>query len=276
MLKHRNLNVQISRENIETHLNAFDYEAALRIAQSIREQLGGEACSLLSAARERVRLNRMRLSPETKRLFGIREDSGSVERNNLSEYLLWLQMKQKRGDLFDFLRGLTPALFTLMKLAVEENGGVRLSDYCEYNDNYIRREVLLRDAVGLSYLRFFERDGREFQRDYLSSKYYMNAIEDCFSRRPWAAPLKELRQIEAALRNPVAHTIKNVDEAWLQRELSGTGINLKGNGSATIMRLLRDTVNALNADADNASRRQLRVDWGSYDTMNLALLDAMQ
>ena len=109
-----------------------------------------------------------------------------------------------------------------------------------------------------------------------SFRMVMGLAVQRFSRRPWAKPLKDLREIEAALRNPVAHTIKNVDEAWLQRELSGTGINLKGNGSATIMRLLRDTVNALNADADNASRRQLRIDWGSYDTMNLALLDAMQ
>ena len=55
-----------------------------------------------------VELNWRSIKPEVKGELGLL--GSSQRRIELAEYLLWLQMKQRRGDLADFLRGLTPGL----------------------------------------------------------------------------------------------------------------------------------------------------------------------
>ena len=101
--QYENLNLQLQKRNISAHLRAYDYAAALAVAEPIRALLNPGAVALLEAARARVELNWRSIKPEVKGELGLL--GSSQRRIELAEYLLWLQMKQRRGDLADFLRG---------------------------------------------------------------------------------------------------------------------------------------------------------------------------
>ena len=268
VLSHTNLRAQIAKQNIKTHLRAYDYEAAWRIANSICELLDRKTIVLLEGARNRAQLNWQDMPPELKNELKISLDH--PRRTNLVEYLLYLQTKQKRGDLSDFLRALTPALYCLLQLAVEENGGVKLSDYCKAGNDYIFREDLEKDEQGKAYIKYFEARGREFSKGFLSSSHYVNVIEDLFGDRAWADPLIQLREIEEKIRNLVAHTIRPVDEAWLQKQPI-----MNGKNSHRITQLLKQAVDGINKDKENVCGVKLHVLWNSYDEMNRIILDSM-
>ena len=265
-----NYRVQFDKESIIAHLRAYDYDAAYRIAVGIRDHLGENVIPYLETAKSRIKLRWKDIPADIRTRLRFSVDSQF--RTNLSEYLLWLKMKQERGDLADFLRGLTPAIFNLLRFAVEENGGVRLSDYCVDDTTYVSTRTLTRDEIGIGYKeRYFDSNEREFTGGYLMNYHYVNVINALFSNRPWATSLHKLRKIEEEIRNPVAHTIVPVDEAWLKQFAV-----MEGKASGSIVKLIQQVVEGLNADSENQSGRKLWVYWNSYQEMNQMLLDSLR
>lgn len=253
--RYENLNAQLRKDSIRAYLRTYDYAAALNQAGEIRTLLSPGAYGLLEAAKARAELNWQSIPPELKRELGL---SGSAKgRIDLAEYLLWLQMKQKRGDLADLLRGLTPGLFELLRLAVEAKSGLNVSGYC--NNGRFCRELLAEDAEGKELLRILEPPERSIDRTFLMSGHYAAIIENKFASAAWAAPLLQLRRIEEQVRNRVAHTITQVDESWLRKQrVSGR----------EIIKLLRSAVQLLNQDDGRPLTPNLAVDWSAYDKMN--------
>lgn len=263
-VRYENLNAQLQKETISAHLCSYDYAAALAVAAPIRSLLSPRAFALLEAAKIRLELNWRSIKSEIKaELSLLGSNQGRI---HISEYLLWLQMKQRRGDLSDFLRGLTPGLFELMKLAVEEKAGYTLSAYC---DNYGRfcRDRMTKDQTGRELLGMLESSGKNLDRTFLISGHYATVLEQkCFGEA-WTAPLLQLRQVEERLRNVTAHTITRVDEKWLRDK----GVV----SSQEIVKLIKAAVQALNQDSGTNTATKLTIDWGAYDIMNQKIEDAL-
>lgn len=263
IVRHENLNAQLQLEIISAHLQSYDYTAALDVAKRASSFLADWAYDLLKAAKSRIELDWDSLSPEIKKELGL---LGSHKgRINLAEYLLWLQMKQKRGDLADFLRGLTPAFFELLRIAVEERAGYPLSRYCD-KYNRLNPLDLGRDEAGADILTILQSDRK--LPDYpvhLTSSYYCIIIRARCMDRPWATPLLDLRKVEKGIRNTVAHTITNVTEEKIKDDLAELKI-----GSLGIVELLREAVKKLNEEATVPSKK-LPVNWGAYDAMNRSI-----
>lgn len=255
--RYENLNAQLQKVNISAHLRAYDYAAALAVAEPIRMLLSSRAVALLEAAKARVELNWRSIKPEVKAELGL---LGSNQRRiELAEYLLWLQMKQRRGDLADFLRGLTPGLFELLKLAAEEKAGYPLSSYCDSRGRFCRI-WLTKDVQGQELLTLLEPPGRSLDGTFLISGHYAAILDKKCSAYAWTAPLLQLREIEEKVRNTAAHTITRVDEKWLMDR----GVV----SSQEIVKLLKAAVQALNQDSGRNVSARLPVDWGAYDVMN--------
>lgn len=171
---YENLNLELQKKSISTYLDAYDYAAALTAAAAVLPLIEPQALGLLEAAKARLELNWRSIKPEWKTALGL---SGSTQsRINIAEYLLWLQMKRQRGDLADFLRGLTPGLFELLKLAVEEKAGYPVSSYCDPDDHFCR-DWMTRDEMGQELLRLLELPGRSLDRTHLSSSHYATVLE---------------------------------------------------------------------------------------------------
>lgn len=262
--RYENLSAQLQKESIRVHLRAYDYAAALSAAASVRSLLSPRAYGLIEAAKARGELNWRSIKPEWKAELGL---SGSnYGRIDLAEYLLWLQTKQKRKDLADFLRGLTPGLYELLKLAVEERAGYPVSQYCNDAGRFCRNRMT-QDEMGQELLRLLEIPGRSLNNTFLISGHYATIIMERCGLEPWAAPLLQLRRIEEDVRNPAAHTITRVDEAWLQEngEVS----------SREIVDLLREAVRLLGQSDGGPLTPKLAIDWGSYDLMNQKIEQAL-
>lgn len=255
--RYENLNAQLQKENISAHLRAYDYAAALAVAEPIRALLSPGVVALLEAAKARVELNWRSIKPEVKGELGLL--GSSQRRIELAEYLLWLQMKQRRGDLADFLRGLTPGLFELLKLAAEEKAGYPLSSYCDSRGRFCRI-WLTKDVQGQELLTLLEPPGRSLDGTFLISGHYAAILDKKCSAYAWTAPLLQLREIEEKVRNTAAHTITRVDEKWLKDR----GVV----SSQEIVKLIKAAVQALNQGSGGNVSARLPVDWGAYDVMN--------
>lgn len=254
--QYENLNAQLQKESILAHLRSYDYSAALTVAESIRFLLSPKAYGLLKAAKARAELNWRSIIPEFRRELGL---LGSAQgRIDLAEYLLWLQMKQQRKDLADFLRGLTPGLFALLKLAVEDKMSYPVSVYCDSKGRF--RQDKMGDSSGQELLRLLGGTKQELDKTHLSSRHYVAILKEKCLSAPWTALFLRLRDIEENVRNPVAHTITHVDEKWLKEE--------SGVSSQEIAELLREAVRLLNQDHRKTLTPKLTVDWGAYHVMN--------
>ena len=264
-VQYENLNAQLQKENISAYLHSYDYAAALLAAKQVDSLLSPRALALLKAAKARMELNWQSIQPEIRLEFHL-----PVNRKNshvdLVEYLLWLQAKQQRGDLADFLRGLTPGLFALMKLAAEEKAGYVLSRYCDDEDRF-RRYQMEEDEQGREFLRLLERPGANINGTYLASSHYTKILENNCMEKPWAAPLIQLRDIERKARNSAAHTITRVDEAWLQKQHMPS--------SKEILKLIKDVVQNLDEDCDRKPSVRLAMNWKAYENMNQKIKEAL-
>lgn len=271
-VEYQNLNFQLRLQDIQAHLDAYDYEAALTVAKEIKAFLNPHALDLLESARNRILLNwRRGVKPELQKELGLAGSNIGEGKTDLIEYLLWLQMKQERGDLADFLRGLTPALFYLLKIAVEEKLGYPLEK------NYgkggkLQADKLQGDDMGNEVLHILQ--GRGFFKSsvnpFLNSNIYVAILEKKGQGQSWINPLLLLRDVEESLRNKVAHQITRADEVWIKENLKKVG----SLDSAGIMKLVREAVDKLNEDSSGKSL--LRVDWTAYKTMNKKIVAALQ
>lgn len=259
-----NLNVQLQKENILAHLRSYDYAAALTVAQSAQSLLSPGAFGLIEAAKARGELNWRSIKPEWQAELGF---SGCTQnRTDLAEYLLWLQMKQQRGDLSDLLRGLTPGLFELFKLAVEEKVGYRVSYYCDSKGRFCR-DWMTGDDIGQELLQLLESPGRNLDKTYLISGHYATIIKKKCPSETWTAPLLRLREIEERVRNLAAHTITRVDEKWLGDKVD--------TSSREIVKLLHDAVRLLDQNDGRPLAPKLTVNWSAYGAMNKKVEQAL-
>jgi CRISPR type III-A/MTUBE-associated protein Csm6 len=282
-VQYKNLNVQLQRENILAHLNAYDYAAALAVAKPIQSLLNPQSIALLESAKMRVELNWKSIHPTQKLELGL--PLHVEEHMNIAEYLLWLQMKQQRGDYSDFLRGLTPGLFALCKIAVEEKAGYPLSKYCD-KYGHLNRSKMLKDEMGMEIGSMLEGPLKKPVGGFLISSHYVGILKEKYLHTAWAKPLILLREIEEKIRNAAAHTITRVDEQWIQNEYKlekyknqessdqiAYTINqwmqdLHPISSEKIMKLIKTAVYELNNGHEGKSLSKLDVNWGAYDLMN--------
>lgn len=270
-VEYQNLNFQLRLQDIQAHLDAYDYEAALTVAKEIKAFLNPHALDLLESARNRILLNwRRGVKPELQKELGLAGSNIGEGKTDLIEYLLWLQMKQERGDLADFLRGLTPALFYLLKIAVEEKLGYPLEKNYGKSGK-LQVDKLNKDEMGEEVQKILQKkvlSGSHGSPNF-SSFLYITFLESKDQGQSWISPLLQLRKVEESVRNRAAHQITRCDEAWIKEKLKAVG----PLDSAGIMKLVKDAVNKLNEDSSGKSL--LRVDWSAYKNMNRKIVAAL-
>lgn len=248
-LASENLRAKLQRQALEVHLDAYDYHAARAAGQQMGDFLPEEAGVLLEAARLRAHQEWRRIRPDVRER--IIPKLGSDEEREIFEYLLWLQIRQRQGELADFLRGLTPALFHLCVRAVQALARFPIRNYCD--GDWLDPERLKGDADGRTVCALLEAHYRQPLRPgYLNSDLCCWILEGRIPGHPCVQPLTQLRAIESEARNLAAHTIIPVTDRLLRQKC--------GRTPEEIMALLRQAAQAV------LGREQLQ--WDSYDLMN--------
>ena len=179
VLKSENLRGKLHRQTLEAHLDAWDYRAAQQVGRQMGELLPPRAGRLLQAACLRSQQEWQKIDPNLQKQ--LLPDVGGYRERKIFEYLLGLDLRIKRGELADFLRGLTPALYALALYAVERREKIPLSSYCQAEK--LSAALLRRDSVGKRILAILEaRFNGPFNDGYVNSEHCCAILNACTQR----------------------------------------------------------------------------------------------
>jgi len=218
--RYSTVRTEIIRENIRSHIDAYDYEAALREAEGIKRHLTNRAVELLEAASARLRLDLRKLRANVP-AEAAGKGFGSVQKEDepLFEYLLWLRCKLLRDDISDFVRGITPALYRLAHKYLR-GLGVDIDRYVE--GDRLKVNLLRGDEKGREYLEIlnekYKKYGGYVKDDYLSSDNCIALIWAYTESDVDADMFENLRRFEAKIRNRIAHDVVKIDRNWMIKQ----------------------------------------------------------
>lgn len=266
-MKQENLRGKLLREVLEAHLKAYDYPAASKVADKMDALLPEAARQLLSAAVQRIQ-GEWREIPQPVQAQLIAKAPG--EEVDIFEHLLVLQIRQRRGELAEFLRGLTPVFYRLSVVALRKQTKKMKFDLESACDQQGRlQQSKLPPDIQSRLDRLY---GKTFEAKYPNSDMCCKLLADMAPASPCVQELNVLRDIEFHLRNVAAHTIEPITEERIRKECRQ---NLRGSllsnvewSSSEIFKLLKQCAQSI------LSSSELR--WNSYDLMNERILRAMR
>ena len=250
-----NLLALLKIDMIKKHIKAYDYTAAFRVANEIKNDISEESYRLLEIADARIKLNKNlihKLDPDKK--FNIYPIQSSKEQK-LFEYALVLQLKVLKEEYADFIRGITPIVVDLYECILKEKCNINLKDLCT-EDNYhvMKWDQSKLEKAGL--LNIFEeeykmKDGFKFGPVY---SVHLVVLMQNLSKDPrLVQALEEMREIEQKVRNIAAHEIVSVTDEWFIRNT--------GKSAKEIMKLIKELFVF-------SGIKITKEDWNSYDIMN--------
>lgn len=262
-----NLKARFAKEYITTLINNFDYVGALSVAQSIDRHISHDALRLLEAARLRFMQNNAFIEQLTPAERAMTAPPAAPEERTVFEYILYLQIKQARGELMDFARGISPVIADLYEAYLKNNCRVDVKEkYCEYDSKrktyMVRAGKIQADSADL-WAHFCGAKNRDFEDSFLAGSNLCLFISFFSDDDELKKKINMLQEYEQLIRNKAAHEIICVDDAWIEKkgpQRKPADIKRTPQASLFIVKLLQDVY--LKAFRLNS------VDWAVYDTMN--------
>lgn len=203
-------NIQ-KQEIIKRHIRAYDYAAAVDVADNMPINSTELYIRLLKLAKARVELDNIqvgKLSDGNKDKFFPIWSSGE---RRLFEYALIVNLKQMRGEYADFLRAFTPLFVVVLEQIMKKE--------CDFDIN--KHSIEKNDGDKVWKMNSFPKDlaehldkefAGEFKGGHVSS-YHLVCIADYYmSDKKLLDTLHKLREIESVVRNLVAHQITSLTE----------------------------------------------------------------
>ncbi|MCM1416703.1 MAG: CRISPR-associated protein Csm6 [bacterium] len=255
-VKSLNLMKMIKIEVIKKHIMAYDYTAALTVADEIEEDFSKDAYALLQIMDARVRLDHAKIS---KLVNGKPYDIYPVkagDQQKIFEYALVLQMKMKKQEYADFIRGITPLVVDLLEDILKSKCKIALEDCCTINgkDGIMKwnREKLSRMGL-INYLDKEYKSAGGFKCGPVYSSQIAKIITYKSSDRDLIRKVNDMTEIEGKVRNVAAHEIVSVTEEWFQ--------DRTGKNAREIFEMIKYLIGKAGINAK-------KEDWQSYDSIN--------
>lgn len=263
---------------IRNHVLAYDYEAALSVHEQIPLNADGTYVKLLKAAAERRQLNNQYM---LQALREAGEDQNPLfrpvkndEMRMLFEYILTLDIRQKRGEYGDFVRALTPPITELFIKILEKDRSINISEYYYYsNDKKKRwnREKIFGTRIETVMSRFLQWNDEQKCYDiasenqmkidkYLQSTQLLNLIKEYVADEKIVNLCEIIRHVEDAVRNISAHEMVGISDDYIKSKV--------GYESRKIVQIIQKLLYSIDGG--------LRKYWNSYDMMNEFILERME
>lgn len=253
---------EIRKETIIKQIRAYDYVAALTIAEEMTEPLSDKILAMLRAASCRLKLNIHGIDQELKpygiQFLPIRDDSV----RGIFEYVLNLEIKVKKEEYADFVRAITPVVLELFEIALKEYGGIDWKQYCyrtkkdgqwKWDINKLKQNVSVWEALNTY--------PNGFSRKDISADHILKIMRNLLKNSTMLQLSEKIRKIEKNVRNIPAHNLVSVTEAWVKRKC--------GYIPVEIFELLKQYVKKLHFKIADE-------DWNSYDVMNQMIIEKIQ
>ena len=268
---HINFLTKFKKEVIKKHINQYDYHAAFELAKDIKSDLSNEALYAIEAAKERLALNYLKYAELMKnsganpKEFNLDKYGKSVSEDiALYEYILSLEIKLKKGEYADFVRGISPILKDMFKVYVVRELGFNLNEYCVGNKY---RKSLSREKIEevIEYgspekrkeaekiLNALDKEfGGEFKTNDLAAANLYAIINGVGKDSSVTRCSATLKNVERKIRNIAAHQVVAIDEKDIKSECQ-----ISSKEIVRMMHLMAQKSKIATSD-----------DWKSYDKMN--------
>lgn len=219
---------KVKKEIIKRHIDAYDYHAALALAEESRKGISETAKIYLRAACARVQLD----ARETDRQLSAAQADGDTraafapvregDMRGMAEYLLWLGVKLKRGELCDFIRGFSPLFLDLLEILADkcyaEGTRIKMNDFCSSEKKRLMRDLLESSEAGCRILEILDPLFNGYRDSNLSSAQLAPIVANLSPSQEVRGCVSKLRDAEEACRNRAAHEIVSVTEEWIRKE----------------------------------------------------------
>ncbi len=212
---------EIQMDIIRKFIDEYDYFAAFAIAKNIENFISSDFIELLDGACKRIHLDfdgaKKVFNKYGKKVIPFEQP----DKAKIFEYLLWLQIKVKKQEYLDFIRGITPLIMYLFKEAFEKVASIKLADLTEENRCIWSRQKL---ADKERQLEILNKRFNKFKYGNVYSSHLAELI--CENNNPnfpkIADDTKKIRKIEENCRNVAAHQIVSVTEEWVKKNCGYT------------------------------------------------------
>ena len=255
-------------EIIKKHIDEYDYRAALSVASVMEKSSTKNYIDELVRAVNRYNLNMKKVDNDYKKDgFDITPvKSGNARK--LFEYALWLNIKLKREEYVDFIRGITPLVVELFEIILKNKGKLDINNYCKNNDRDIRvwdetkvidklpgKDVSIKEIVNTEYQIKHSDNNKlgEFKLNMIYSEALMYLIRNLIDDELLVKTVSNTRAVEENIRNLAAHDIVSLDSDYI-----------KDNTGFTPLQIM-DMIKILFSRTNFSIKSEY---WNSYDDMN--------
>jgi len=252
---------EIKKGFIRTHITAYDYKAAIGVANTIKGKVSKDLITLLQVAHWRTQLKISAINKELQgskyMIFPIREG----DKQSIFEYILNMKIKVEKEEYADFIRALSPVISDLFELTIKNKCSIRIEDYCDTRKNegyehFVWNEKKLERNESLYVIIKRSPESRINGTPIYSSQLF--TIVEQFCKDDHVMELcRTLRDVESTARNIAAHQIVSLDDSIIEK--------MTGKKSKSILEILRKLANQNGMKITNEA-------WESYEEMNDAIM----
>lgn len=246
-------------EIIKRHLRAYDYAAALDVANELSQTDTQNYLPLLKMAQARVLLDG---ATAYKIAQAEKADCFPVKAGNerkYFEYILNLEIKLRRKEYVDFIRGITPVIVDMLELILKTELKITVDDYCKTSTGIRRWDRNKLD--GTPVLKALEKEFKSFDYKNVYSVHLVSIINELSTKPELKMLVQELRLVEENIRNLAAHEIVSITDETIK---SRTGFTSKGILDRIKQCLVYGGINI---------KKEC---WNSYDDMNVLIISRIE
>lgn len=261
--KNDKFNFKIQKELLVNLIKSYDYEAGYDLVNSYKYRIDKNVIDLIKFSLDRYNLDTKEIlkSPNKSLLPYLDEEQAKI-----FEYGLWLKVKIEKGEILDFVRGITPFLYEICKYALNNICKINILKYCSKDKRgvmYLTRQLMDKDSQGKELLKildfeFSKNKSGKYNDTFLSEKQMLTILyaklDDDSKLR---LSLKMLNSLRKEIRNIASHQITCVREEDIIKKL--------GKSVDDYVNIIKIVLACLNFDTSKY--------WESYNLMNEKIIE---
>ena len=239
---------------IKKFIRKYDYSAAFELGKELKDDISVDAYNMLGIANNRLKLNYKEISKITSNnkydIYPIK-DAGNMK---LFEYACVLEIKLKKEEYSDFIRGITPLIVDIFEQILKTKMNINVELLCDirngvkiWNIGKLKNNDIF-DILNNSYIK---------KGGIKEGPVYSHALAHIIRAKSNDNILKskvdEIVNVEQNIRNLAAHQIVSVTDKWF--------VDKSGKSPEEIMNIIR----YLLVQAGVGVKKE---DWDTYDVMN--------
>lgn len=239
---------------IKKFIRKYDYSAAFELGKELKDDISVDAYNMLEIANNRLKLNYKEISKITSNnkydIYPIK-DAGNMK---LFEYACVLEIKLKKEEYSDFIRGITPLIVDIFEQILKTKMNINVELLCD-----IRNGVNIWNIGKLKNNDIFDILNNSYiKKGWIKEgPVYSHALAHIIRAKSNDNILKskvdEIVNVEQNIRNLAAHQIVSVTDKWF--------VDKSGKSPEEIMNIIR----YLLVQAGVGVKKE---DWDTYDVMN--------